>query len=87
MTVRWFALQQGWRVEHVGVVVEHGKTIIAGADAPVDVFDKTVSIRAPLLRDEQLSRLMEIASKCPVQRVLEGIPLIRTRPGTALPDY
>jgi putative redox protein len=36
------------------------------------VFDKTVAIRGSLLTDEQRVRLLEVAAKCPVQRVLEG---------------
>ncbi|ATY34879.1 OsmC family protein [Sphingomonas psychrotolerans] len=87
MTVRWFALQQGWPVEHIEVVVDHVKTVIAGAAAPIDIFDKTVSISAPLLGADQLARLMEIAGKCPVQRVLEGAPLIRTKAGASTPEH
>lgn len=87
MTVRWFALQQGWPVEHVEVVVDHAKAVIVGAAAPVDVFDKTISIRAPLLSAEQRRRLLEIAGKCPVQRILEGAPLIRTKAGASMPEH
>ncbi|MBB4858799.1 putative OsmC-like protein [Novosphingobium chloroacetimidivorans] len=87
MTVRWFALQQGWPVEHIEVVVDHVKTVITGAAAPIDIFDKTVSISAPLLGADQLARLMEIAGKCPIQRVLEGAPLIRTKAGVSMPEH
>ncbi len=87
ITVRWFALQQGWPVEHIEVVVDHVKTVIAGAGAPIDIFDKTISISAPLLGADQLARLMEIAGKCPVQRVLEGAPLVRTKAGASMPEH
>lgn len=79
MTVRWFADRQGWPVDHVSVSVEHVKTIPAGATGPVDVFEKVVSVRAPELTADQRSRLLEIAGRCPVQRMLEGTPIIRTR--------
>ena len=87
MTVRWFALQQGWPFEQIEVVVDHAKTVVVGAAGPVDAFDKTVSISAPLLGADQLERLLEIAGKCPVQRVLEGSPLIRTKAGASMPGH
>lgn len=86
MTVRWFARQQGWPLDHVEVTVDHTKKLAAGATVPVDAFDKTVFLRGPGLTAEQRTRLMEVASKCPVQRVLEGTPLIGTRLGTRLDE-
>jgi putative redox protein len=86
MTVRWFARQQDWPLEHVEVVVDHARKLPAGASEPVDVFDKTVFIRGPLLDEGQRARLIEIATKCPVQRVLEGSPVINTRPGISLDE-
>jgi putative redox protein len=87
MTVRWYALQHGWPVEHIEVVVDHAKTVVVGATVPIDVFDKTVSIRAPLLGPDQVERLMEIAGKCPVHRVLEGMPIIRTKAAASIVSY
>lgn len=87
MTVRWFALRKGWPVEHIEVVVEHTKTVVVGAAVPVDVFDKIVLIRGPLLDSDQLARLMEIAGKCPIQRVLEGAPVIHTQAGASTPEH
>src|SRR5688572_3941985 len=78
MTVRWFARRQGWPLEHVEVVVEYEKARIAGAAAPVDVFEKTIFIRGPKLTDEQRASLIDVAAKCPVQRILEGSPTIRS---------
>lgn len=79
MTIRWFAMQRNWPVGHVEVVVEHRKTVPVGSAVAVDVFEKTISIDAPALSIEQKSRLLEIAGKCPVQRILEGTPLVRTK--------
>jgi len=81
MTVRWFARSQGWPLEHVEVTIDHVKKVVAGKPAPVDVFDKRVSIRGSELTEEQRARLLDFASKCPVQRVLEGTPMITTRDG------
>lgn len=78
MTMRWYARQQGWTVDRIEVVVDYGKKQFAGASAPVDVFEKTITIHAPDLTDEQRTRLLNIAAKCPVQRTLEGVPTIIT---------
>lgn len=82
MTVRWYARRQGWPVEHVAVVVDYEKKPVAGASSPLDVFEKTISIRGPQLTDEQLERLLDVAAKCPVQRVLESSPSIESTLGT-----
>lgn len=78
MTIRWYARQQNWPVETVQVLVDYGKKQFAGASAPIDVFEKAISITGPDLTDEQRARLFNIAAKCPVQRVLEGAPTILT---------
>lgn len=84
MTVRWFAAQQGWPVERVEATVDHAKKVLVGARVPVDVFDKTVFIHGPRLTDEQRARLLQVAASCPIQRVLEGAPVISTKAGTPL---
>lgn len=84
MTVRWYARQNNLPLDHVEVVIEHAKKLLAGATEPVDVFDKTVFIRGSRLTDNQRTHLIEIASRCPIQRVLEGTPMIITRPGRPL---
>ncbi len=86
MTVRWFAAQQGWPVEHVEAIVDHSKKVLVGTRAPTDVFDKTVFIRGPRLTDEQQARLLQVAASCPIQRVLEGAPVISTKVGTPLEE-
>ena len=78
MTVRWYARQQNLPVENVVVSVDYAKKVLAGATAPVDVFEKTIAIRGAQLTDEQRTRLLNVAAKCPVQRTLEGVPTITT---------
>lgn len=78
MTLRWFARQQAWPVEGVEVVVNYSKKVLAGGTAPVDVFEKAITIHGSELTDEQRARLLAVASKCPVQRTLESIPSITT---------
>lgn len=87
MTVRWYARQLGWPLEQVEVVVDHSRTARVGAAPPVDVFDKTIFIRGDLLSIEQRERLMDVAGKCPIQRLLEGSPGINTRVGTPLDQF
>ena len=72
MTVRWYALQQQWPVEKVQVTVLHHK------DGKRDVFTKTLNITGSQLTDAQRQKLHEIAGKCPVQRTMEGTPVITT---------
>ncbi|MGK6353835.1 OsmC family protein [Sphingomonas sp. DT-207] len=86
ITVRWFARQQDWPLEQVEVVVDHAKKLIAGASVPVDVFEKTVFIRGARLDDTQRARLIDVAGKCPIQRVLEGMPVINTKLGRSLDE-
>lgn len=84
MTVRWYARQQNLPVESVAVSVDYAKKLLAGATAPVDVFEKTIAIRGAQLTDEQRTRLLNVAAKCPVQRTLEGVPTITTLVGPML---
>lgn len=86
MTVRWFARQGKWPLDHVEVTVDHTKKVVAGGSVPVHVFDKTIILRGADLTAEQRARLLEIANKCPIQRILEGTPVISTRAGTPLDE-
>lgn len=85
ITVRWYAQQKGWPLEHVNVEVEHGKKMQAGSDELVDHFSKTVSITGAQLTDEQHQKLIEIAEKCPVHKTLTGKITIETSPTPARP--
>ncbi|WP_414900170.1 OsmC family protein [Sphingomonas flavalba] len=78
MTIRWYARQQGWPVEHVAVEVTHEKGPIEGQARPGDIFHKTVAIRGDALNEEQRRRLIDVAAKCPVHRTLEATPVITT---------
>ena len=72
MTVRWYALKQGWPLEHVSVDVEHEKRMQAGHPDMIDAFRKRVVITGPELTGEQKQKLFEVAAKCPVHRTLTG---------------
>jgi len=78
MTIRWYARQEGWPVERVQVSVAYSKKQFAGASAATDAFEKTISIQGLNLTDEQRTRLLDIAARCPVQRTLEGGAAVMT---------
>jgi putative redox protein len=78
MTVRWYALQQKWPLEHVEVTLTHRKGGEGATSPRQDVFSKTIRLKGANLTPQQRSKLLEIGAKCPVQRTLEGTPLIRT---------
>lgn len=72
MTVRWYARQQNWPLEKVEVAVTHRK------ENKQDFFTKAITLHGPSLTEAQRSKLIEIAARCPVQRTLEGSPMIKT---------
>jgi putative redox protein len=72
MTVRWYAVQQKWPLEKVEVKLTHHK------ENKTDIFTKEVLVYGSSLSEEQHRKLIEVAGKCPVQRTLEGTPVIRT---------
>ena len=80
ITVRWYALQQGWPLEHISVTVAHAKKLTPGDPAPHDAFHKTVQITGPQLTGEQMRKLYEVADKCPVHETLTGTIKIETIP-------
>lgn len=79
MTVRWYARREGWPLDHVEVTLTHEKGGPGAASARQDVFVKCIRLTGPELTDEQRETLIDIAARCPVQRTLEGTPLITTR--------
>jgi len=72
MTVRWYAKQQNWPLEKVSVSLTYHK------EGRQDIFTKDITLVGDSLTQEQCDRLIDVAGKCPVQRTLEGTPVIRT---------
>ena len=79
MTVRSYARQKKWPLEKVEVRLSHHKETVAGKIGKTDVFEKEVILTGAALTDEQRSKLIDVAGKCPVQRTLEGNPSIITK--------
>lgn len=79
MTVRWYARQQNWPLEKVEAKLTHHKVASSeGGRGKTDVFTKEIILHGAELTDEQREKLIAVAAKCPVQRTLEGTPVIRT---------
>ncbi len=76
--MRWYARQQNWPLERVEVILTHTKGTVEGKSAKTDHFAKTIRIIGQDLSDEQRGKLIEMAARCPVQRTLEGTPVITT---------
>ena len=72
MTVRWYAIQQKWALDKVEVRLTHHK------EGRQDIFTKKITLHGDTLSAEQRAKLIEVAAKCPVQRTLEGTPVIQT---------
>lgn len=74
MTIRMYARRKKWPLDHVWVDVCHDKVHAADAEAPagqkVDQFRRKIHLEGALTQ-EQRTRLLEIADRCPVHRTLE----------------
>ncbi|MEE2690726.1 MAG: bifunctional alpha/beta hydrolase/OsmC family protein [Pseudomonadota bacterium] len=75
ITVRMYAERKGWRLDDLCVTV----TRADGEDAHVTRrFEKVLDVKGDL-DDAQRARLLEIADKCPVQKILTGPVEISSR--------
>jgi len=75
ITLRMYAARKGWPLENVEVAVEHEKQdeVVEGKTHRVDVFAQKIRLHGPL-DETQKARLLDVAGKCPVHKVLEGTP-------------
>lgn len=70
MTLRMYAAQKQWPLEHIETTVTHEK--VTGEDnLKTDIFHRHLKITGPLT-EEQRQRLLEIAERCPVSRTLQS---------------
>jgi uncharacterized OsmC-like protein len=83
MTVAMYARRKGWPLESVTVRLSHSKVHAADcaeSETKVGMLDhvhRDVEFSGPL-SEEQRTRLLDIASKCPVHRTLESEIVIET---------
>ncbi|MEM8850653.1 MAG: alpha/beta fold hydrolase [Pseudomonadota bacterium] len=81
MTLRMYARQKGWPLAHVSVDVTHDRMHAQDAPSPgterIDRFRREITLTGDL-DDEQRTRLLEIADRCPVHRTLETGAAVET---------
>lgn len=84
MTVAMYARRKGWPLERVTVSLRHSKIHASDCaecetrEGMLDRIERDIQLIGSLTT-EQLSRLLEIANKCPVHRTLTSEINIRTR--------
>ncbi len=85
ITLRMYADRKGWPLEGVWVNVTHQRGVIEECEdldvapsKPRDVFTKIIKLKGPLDSAQQ-ARLLEIAEKCPVHRILKQSACMRSR--------
>jgi putative redox protein len=76
ITLRMYAERKNWPVTHLAVDVSHKKSGF-GTDEMKNVFVRKITIEGDL-DDKQRARMMQIADKCPVHKVLAHANEIRT---------
>ncbi len=80
MTIRMYARRKGWPLDHVSVDVSHNKVHAQDAASKgdkIDSFRREITLEGEL-SEEQRTKLLEIADKCPVHRTLERANHIET---------
>jgi putative redox protein len=81
MTIRMYARRKGWPLGHVSVDVSHDKVHAQDAGGAagdkVDRFTRRITLEGAL-DDDQRTRLLEIADRCPVHRTLERASSVTT---------
>jgi putative redox protein len=84
MTVKMYAGRKNWPLEDVKITLSTHKVHAKDCEdcesdpnAKVDVIERQISFTGNLTQD-QIDRLTDIASKCPVHRTLTSETVIRT---------
>ena len=84
MTIAMYARRKEWPLQSVRVTLRHARIHAEDCEdcesktGRLDRIEREVELFGPL-DDEQRSRLLEIANKCPVHRTLQSEISIRTR--------
>ena len=85
MTIQMYARRKNWPLEDVEVSLSTHKVHAKDCEdcesdpnAKVDIIDRQISFKGDLTPD-QIDRLYDIASKCPVHRTLTSETVIRTQ--------
>ena len=84
MTVQMYVKRKGWDLKNIEVHTNYAKDHADDCanceqdSAKIDTFDRLIRLEGDLT-DAQISRILEIADKCPVHRSLTSTTQIRTQ--------
>ncbi len=83
MTIRMYADRKDWPLERVEVRLTHAKDHAEDCaqceeGRKVDIFEREIAVYGQLDEDQR-TRLLEIADRCPVHRTLHETVVVRTR--------
>jgi putative redox protein len=78
MTLRMYAERHAWPLERIAVSLQHEKVAVPGEGRKVDRFERTITLTGAL-SDDQRTRLLEVAEKCPVSQTLRRASEIVSR--------
>ena len=84
MTISLYARKRSWPLESVTVSLQHSKIHAVDCaecetkEGKIDRIEREIHLTGPLT-DEQRSKLMEIADRCPVHQTLTSEINIKTR--------
>lgn len=89
MTMKMYADKKGWPFEGASVEVTHDRSHHqdcdhcqnVGENAQIQSLNRRITLHGDGLSDDQRSRIIAIAEKCPVHRTLEGHLHIHTQSG------
>ena len=79
ITLRMYAGRKNWDIENISVTVAHSYRQ-TDAGEKISVFTRTLNVKTTLEAAEK-DRLVEIANKCPVDKMLEHGNIVETRLG------
>jgi putative redox protein len=78
-TVRWYAARHDIPLESVDVQLTYKRDHLEGHSGLLDIFTKEIHLVGATLTPEQRAKLLDVAGKCPIQRLMEGMPVIQSR--------
>ncbi len=84
MTIQMYARRKNWEIPNIEVHISHSRMHAAdcedceSASSKIDTFHREIKISSAL-DEKQLSRLLEIADKCPVHKTLHSQTQILTK--------
>ena len=70
VTLRAYAARKDWPVEHIAVRTEHSKRADDAGGPDINIFTRTLILKDDLDEKSRL-RMIEIANRCPVHKMLE----------------